>query len=1028
MDLFDSTAVVHVNTIALLDGEVEVSYGTLLKHSNRVACYLLENGIGKGDIVGVVADRSVEMVIWLYGILKAGAAYLPINPSLPEKQVRFQLRDSGASLLVGDEMYLGSYGDILKELSIDGRPYSGFSGDAPNTTVSIDDPMYVIYTSGSTGHPKGVVVAHRSVTNLLYALNELYPFGEGNVFLFKTPYHFDVSISELFGFFLNGPGTLAILGQDDEKDPYKILDTIGRYGVTHINFVPSLFNAFVDIVNSGEGSLAGVEHILLAGEALSSELVRRFRSLKVDASLHNIYGPTEYTVYATHYLLDNWTEGVVPIGRPIQNTAIRILDSNGNLQPIGVAGELCISGAGVALGYLNNVTLTASSFVNDPYDPERLMYRTGDLACWLSGGDIEFLGRIDHQVKIRGNRIELGEIERALDCFEGIGESVVVAKIGDDDTKYLSAYFTATRTIKGEQIRDFLLEELPSYMVPSYFTELSEFPLTSSGKKNISALPEPTFKDVDRYVAPSTPIEEIMCSVWASVLGNEKIGVEDNFFIIGGDSIKAIQIMSRLRREGYKVAMRDIFAHPTVRGLSLCAKGTDQVLDQSTIVGELSLTPIQHHFFDLYGDHSGKGHYNQNVLLYNADGLDPKAIRMVLGKLQKHHDALRITFSIKGEKIVQNNNDEDHPLSFTLYDLKESENGVQEMERAIEGHQVGLDIVKGPLMRAALFQLNDGDRLFITVHHLVIDGVSWRILFEDLQQLYEQHMTGGEVLLPLKTTSYMAWATKLEEYAKSEIFLKELPYWKDIDAQVFEPLPKDKKGVNTLLVDSGAEILELDAELTDTLLTKAHLAFGTEINDLLLSGLALAVQDQFHRDGFMILLEGHGREQIIEDIDISRTVGWFTTMYPVQLESLAGMGLHEHIKGTKERLRKIPNKGIGYGIYKYLSERFENSSAPKPEILFNYLGQFASDIGTGDFVLAAESAGTARDPNMKMEHSIALEALVERDRLKITCLYNSTQYHQKTIQEFLEHYLLRLKEIATTCLAVKTREYTPSDY
>ncbi|WP_343858702.1 non-ribosomal peptide synthetase, partial [Fulvivirga kasyanovii] len=558
LDIFDTVSHENGGSIALSYGDQRMSYDELRKYSNQIAHYLHEKGVVKGDIVGLISDRSVEMVVWIFGILKCGAAYLPINTKLPEKRVRYQLEDSKARVLIGDMKYLGSYADLVEELSIKDSLYAEFPDDGLDISLELKDLMYIIYTSGSTGLPKGVMIEHGAVLNLIHSLNSIYSFDRGDVYLFKTPYYFDVSISELFGFFVSGAGSLAILGEEEEKDPYKIHAALNRYEVTHINFVPSLFHSFLDIVIEESGSLGSLKYIFLAGEALSGELVNKFRSLNSAVELENIYGPTEYTVYTSHYSLKGWKGGAVPIGKPLGNTSLYILDKENNLQPIGVAGELCISGLGLARGYLNNEELTRERFVPNPYVPGQLMYKTGDLARWTEVGNIEYLGRIDHQVKIRGNRVELGEIESVLSSYTGIKESLVISQEDGHSTKYLSAYYTSEVEVSVDLLRAHLATELPDYMIPSYFTRLATFPLTASGKKDIQALPSPSHEDSEEYRAPLTSIEKVMSVVWSSVLGRDGLSVKSNFFMIGGDSIKAIQIMSRLRREGYRVTMKDI--------------------------------------------------------------------------------------------------------------------------------------------------------------------------------------------------------------------------------------------------------------------------------------------------------------------------------------------------------------------------------------------------------------------------------------------------------------------------------------
>ncbi|WP_343859283.1 condensation domain-containing protein, partial [Fulvivirga kasyanovii] len=484
--------------------------------------------------------------------------------------------------------------------------------------------------------------------------------------------------------------------------------------------------------------------------------------------------------------------------------------------------------------------------------------------------------------------------------------------------------------------------------------------------------------------------------------------------------------MSRLRREGYRVTMKDIFAHPTIESLSLCVERVEEEQDQSTVKGEVPLSPIQRHFFAHYGSHEDHHHYNQSVLLFKASGFERALLKAMLEKLHAHHDALRMQYELVDGAIVQRNVGLDYPVFLEEHDLRGITGALQVMSEKIEAYQGSIDLTSGPLMKAVLFHLDDGDRLFLTVHHLVIDGVSWRILFEDLDLMFEQYDRGEALSLPLKSSSYQSWSSKLEAYSQSNDFAKELSYWSDMDKLSIASLPKDKASDLGSLSDYSREVLTLDKDLTGLLLSGAHEAYGTDINDLLLTGLALSISEVFSVEEFLLTLEGHGREEFLPGQDISRTVGWFTSMYPVHLSLTGSKDVPGYIKGIKEQLRNIPGKGIGYGVYKYLREGNEGELS-KPEIIFNYLGQFTQDIQGDYFELAKESSGLAQSLRLPGEHALDITAIIESDELKIVVSYSQNLYHSQTIRKQLSSYENHLRSIVEVCLGVSTREYTPSD-
>ena len=564
----DLIAIVGGWHISLAVGNnVALTYRKLNEKTTQLAQGLLEKGVNPDTIVGIMVERSIEMMIGILGILKAGGAYLPIEPDYPPERINYMLKDSSAKILLTRQKIT----EILSPQAFKPGP----EGDS--ITPSILPPFYpsqssnlayIIYTSGSTGKPKGVIVEHFSVVNVLFALFKTYPFTQTHRYLIKTSYNFDVSVSELFGWFLGG-GRCIMLAPDHHKDPGKILEAIEYERITHINFVPSMFGVFIDqLQENNMVKLSSLEYIFLAGEALPPHQVKKFRNLNIPIPLENLFGPTEGTVYTSGYSLSQWEgNGNIPIGKPLQNVKLYILDSNRCPVPIGVIGELFIAGLGVSRGYLNNPDLTADKFIyntdklyrsNMSYKPD-ILYRTGDLGRWLPDGNIDFLGRIDHQVKIRGFRIELEEIENRLMRHEAITEAVVIAKEGENKVKYLSAYYVPKKCnnvnqnqeIPLSELREFLSVELPDYMIPSYFVPLAQMPLTPNrkiDKKALSRYDEIQSQAGTAFLAPQTDMEKRISQCWMEVLKRDKVGIHDNFFELGGNSLNIIQLNTELKR------------------------------------------------------------------------------------------------------------------------------------------------------------------------------------------------------------------------------------------------------------------------------------------------------------------------------------------------------------------------------------------------------------------------------------------------------------------------------------------------
>ncbi|MGD2088778.1 MAG: amino acid adenylation domain-containing protein, partial [Candidatus Aminicenantes bacterium] len=1023
-----------------------VTYGEINRKSDQLAHTLRGKGVGPDTIVPIAVESSIETIMGILGILKAGGAYLPVDADSPSQRIEAMLVDSGAGLLIIPKHLLKDLNFAGAMINLEDEAFYPHREEAsnPGNLNHPGDLAYVIYTSGSTGQAKGVLIEHRNILNYIYWRINAYQVTSADVCLELLSLSFDASYANLYPGLLTGGKVVLLKGNISNHVDY-IGKVIEKEKVTNLGLTPSLYRVILERIKKED--LESVRMVGLGGETAERDLIRLSHKISPHIQLVNEYGPTENSV-ATAANFEVTLENTSVIGKPISNNYVYILDDNQGLKSIGVPGELCISGRGLARGYLNYPQLTDEKFVKNVHRKGERMYRTGDLARWLPEGTIEFRGRIDKQIKIRGYRVELGEIENQLQKHTDIKEAVLIAKEHESGDKYLCAYITAelTRRPNSRELREYLAKTLPDYMIPAVFVHLETIPLTPSGKTDRNALPEPPKiapgKHVE-YAAPRNAIEKKLVETWGKVLGKNNIGIYDNFFMIGGDSIKSIQIASRMNEAGYEFQMKDLFQNPTIAGLSLFVKESHRAADQSTVTGKISLTPIQHWFFEyqVIDTH----HFNHAVMLYWAGGFDEKAIKAVFLKLQQHHDVLRMVYKKEKGEIVQINKGLDYPLSLRVYDFRcQGQRGQgdqcsspprEDARKALESKaneiQASIDLEKGPLMKLGLFRMHEGDRLLIVIHHLVIDTVSWRILFEDIGHLYRQYQKGEPLELPLKTDSFKQWSEKLSGYANSESFLKEKAYWAELEAKAVPIIKRDFEEEPGFIKDSVTLSFSLGEEETHQLLTGVNHAFGTEINDILLIALALGTRKTYGHNRVLIGLEGHGREEILKDVDINRTVGWFTTQYPVLLEMPDENDLSRQIKEMKECLRRVPYRGIGYGILKYLTREEHKKELDfklNPQISINYLGQFDADVEEAAFGIANEAVGNMVSLKGQLETDFQVSGLIVNKQLEISIAFSKKQYKPGTVRTLLHHYKTELIRIISYCAHRKEREFTPSDF
>ena len=1063
-ELFEETAARTPDETAVVAAGRRLSYAQLNDAANRIAHFLRRHGVGPDAAVGLCVERSPGMVAGLLGVLKAGGAYVPLDPELPEARLAHQLADASVRVLITQQRLRARFPNfegVVLDLDDDAARLESEAHDNPRRAAVADNNVaYVIYTSGSTGTPKGVAVTHGGLSNYTRYICERLGLPEA---MREKPWHFaavstisaDLGNTCIFPSLVSG-GCLHVVSYEAATDAVKFADYLAEHAVDVLKIVPSHLGALLEPLE--QRRVFPRRYLLLGGEALPFALARRLSAISAGCRLVNHYGPTETTVGSMTYDLGEDLAEVaraattVPVGHPIANTRAYILDAHLRPVPEGVGGELYVGGDGLARGYLNRAGQTAERFVPDPFADEAgaRMYRTGDVARLLSDGAVEFLGRVDHQVKVRGYRIELGEIESALREHASVREAVAVAREDEAGQKRLVAYCVPRREpgpTAGE-LRDFLANRLPPYMLPAAFVKLKALPLTPNGKVNRAELPDPGHARPDTeaaYAAPRGPVEETLAAIWKEVLGLEQVGRDDNFFELGGDSIISIQIVARANRAGLRLDPRLIFEHPTVAQLAKnTTLGESAAAEQGEVAGPVPLTPAQHWFFDR--GLSAPESYTQALMLEARRPLDAAALGGAVAHLLRHHDALRMRYTRGDDGTWRQHNDgPDDRVPFTSYDLSglaadEQRRRVEEASR--EAHSL-INLPSGPLVRVAYFDRGASAPvlLLLVVHHLVVDGVSWRVLTEDLQAVYGQLLGGAPAELPAKTTSFKRWAERLADYARSEELTNESNYWLGLARQLAGAdgaarLPRDAEGENTL-ESSRTVTAALSAEETRALLQRVPEAYRTQINDALLAALADSLADWAGARGAWrvpVSLEGHGREAVFEDADVTRTVGWFTSRYPVMLERGEGEGVGEALRRAKEMLRAVPGRGVGYGVLRYMGEdaqaREELSGLDAAaEVSFNYLGQFDQSVRESSlFKISDEAPQVAQSSGGMLSHLLRVNAHVVGGRLEVLWTFSENVYRRPTVERLAESYLASLRALIAHCMSREATSYTPADF
>ena len=1075
---------------AVIAEDGHLTYAELDRRTSSLARQLRRRGVRAEDRVGVAMERSLASLIAALGVWKAGACYLPLDPEYPPQRLALMVADAGAALVLTTEALQPR---LPAELGAEVlRPDGGEHGE-PDPAAEVpgscpprppgDGACYLIYTSGSTGRPKGVINTHRALLNHVLWRIAATGFSRADRNLHRTELSFDVSMTEI-ATPLTAGGAVVIAPPGAQRLPASLAEIVTRQRVTMMHCVPSLLVALLDEPAFGVAAGAGGSMRLVScgGEELRRETVDRFR-MALTAELYNLYGPTESAVDVTWWPCGR-TGGrqLVPIGRPCSNNRALVLDAAWQPAPAGVAGELCVAGANLARGYFGRPELTAERFIPDPSGaaPGARLYRTGDLARWLADGTLQFLGRRDHQVKVRGYRVEPDEIASVLAEHEAVRQVAVVAR-SEAGGERLAAYVVGRGEAVPEaaELRAWLARRLPAYMVPAWFVMLPSLPLTVNGKLDRAALPPPgELPRPERpHAEPVGDTERLLAAIWSEVLGLPRIDRDDHFLELGGDSILSLRVAAQAHRAGLPLTPGQVLRHPTVAELAACLAaggGADAAASPAGVGGaafaatdasdaaadadELPLTPIQRRFFAqrLPNPH----HWNQALLLEPERRLEPRLLAAALAQLPRRHDALRLRFAETaggwrqtGAPAFPATADRRRPLCTIDLSAAPAERDAV-MRAAAAAAQASLDLVHGPLWQAVLCDCGAAApaRLLIVVHHLAVDAVSWGILLEDLDLAYRQLAAAQPLALPAPSASFATWTRRLQALACSGELALEEHYWQAALADPPGRLPLDFPAGEGVAANTrgnaGSVLVRLSDADTSALLREVPAARGSEIGDALLAALARAFAPWTGGTRLLLDLESHGRAEAPPGVDLSRTIGWFTAIFPQVLDLGGSRDSRGDLEAVKQQLRRVPRRGLGYGLLRYAAAggdggdggdadgvgaggsdgRAEPSglAASGAEVLFNYLGQIDRMAAGSTLRPTGEPCGPYVDPGAPRPYLIEINCWVSGGCLTAEWTYSPVHHRRATVEGLAERHLAHLRTLIAECRGGAAADLGPS--
>lgn len=991
IDLLNKTFTKKRSQIALVYGKNAVTYEQLDERSRCFSGYLQNLQLQKESPIAVCMDKSLDFIITVIGIVRSGLVYLPVSKKYPVGRIKYILEDSRSPLLVTDDPQyqkeLLNVTDVQLFQNMNFTPYHEYE---LSTVVSSQNAAYIIYTSGTTGKPKGVILTHQGLVNLNQVCIKQFGVASDDVVALFANISFDASISEIFMALFNG----ACLDIPEEKiiqNP----DLFGKYMVEHRISIVTLPPVYLSLLNPN--LKYRLKTLITAGSAANPDIAslwgKKYHYI-------NAYGPTEDSVCSTCWSVEveALTEGNVAIGKPVNNKKIYILDKDNNLMPLGIVGELCISGAGLARGYLNDFELNEEKFIKNPFDPEQRLYKTGDLAKWNESGDLIFIGRIGDQVKIRGHRVELLEVNHVIMKCSAV--ELAYTMIADDPMgeKTISSFVVFKDNGNEDILRDYLEQFLPDYMIPGFIIQVESLPLNNNGKVDEMQLATYLNKtSVCEKIPPSNKLEEMLLSVWKEVLNVNEIGINESFISLGGDSIKAMRVVAKLSELGYHLEIKELILKGKIMDLEEKLEPLRvEERPSETGIKNYELTPIQNWFFEK--KFQQPNHFNQSVLLFYHQGFQMEKVKDTLLRIYQTYDVFQCRYIVSGETVHPVYTDYVKEIELKIFDLKNHENYFDEMEKICSELSAENKIDQGDLTKNAVFLTHDGDYLFWSIHHLAIDAVSWQIVISDFINIYFAIDISPTIN---KTASFREWSNYLKRYANSVKIQKEKDYWENIAKKKSAKL-KTSCYINANCRELSYEQYQIHIPShTVRKITGSLFNNNTGIQEILLISVLFALDDYLTDETFITLqLESHGRNIIsgFGNLKLYHSVGWFTSKFPVVFRR-ESENIHSCINAVSKAVSSVPNYGIGYGVLEYHDSCFKKSEA---QVSFNYLGDVTNiSEGSGIKVINEHRIQDVGSNNKFLE-DICLTAFLESGELYISITYNKNQIKEAFVQEFME--------------------------
>jgi len=1000
-DEFDAQVDRSPDNIAVIHKNRSVTYRQLQNMINCAAGYVVSAAKQDG-IVAICAAESIERLASILGVLKAGCAYMPIDPNAPSLRVTELIKDSSACLFLHDlnslcsEIYCPSQ---LISVAICHEPI------AESRCLNPEQLAYVLYTSGSRGIPKGVMVPHKGIVNYAKFRIDTYSIQQEDTTLQVVPYTFDGYGSNLYSTLFSG-GTLVLACEQDIHNPVCVAGLISKNNVTNLSIVPSAYQVILEHITHP----SKLRFVALGGEQISEYLLQMHNSYLHQVLLINEYGPTENTITTT-VNVGVKMETITNVGMSIWNHKVRVVNDSMQLLPAGFPGEICVEGIGVAKGYIGNNDLTKQHFVESQSWASGVVYRTGDTGKLMPDGSLEYIGRADRQIKINGRRIEPAEIEMALCKIPAIRWSYIRKIERASGVLHLCAYVMCDKDFEQDSISSELSKLLPSYMLPHIYIVIDTIPKLSNGKLDEHGLPSPV-DDLERNSESELPqnhIEHSLLEIWKDVLLNQNLGVSDNFFRAGGDSIKAIQVLGKMYKSNIHAEAKQIFDYPTIRELSQVVKLEDQLQDPVLDV-PMQLMPIHHWFFQKVK--TNRNHFNQSFFIFCKEGFDKDTVINAWLQVMECHEVLSMKcFETESNFVLKK-----QELKPSLFEFEQHSLDYNNLCSIVDAIQSSFDIFKGPLIKLALFKNDVGDHLLISVHHLLVDGVSWKIILDDFQSAYTGLLESKEVMLPKAAFSYQLWVQEVYRYAVSDQLIEEAVYWN----RVLHEIDLDAKKHPERYVQYGKYSESKDISFTlsheDTSAIVKNTVGNSQyhVMDVLLAGFCLAYKHTMNQSTILISLEGHGRESLFEYINLSRTVGWFTSIYPAVIKIPSNCNVLYVLETVKQTLQAIPNKGVGYGILRYITPLLREAlleAFPDPYICINYMGTFSQDGLKQKFSKSPLYPGKMAGDDTCLCYGITINIFIINEALECFITYNKTLYSEELIADLLSEYKKSLEQI-----------------